>query len=143
MARPAPKYKAPKTRRYDPLITETATRQGVPPALVKAVIAAESAFNSQAVSRKGAQGLMQLMPATAASLGVRDAFEPDQNVAGGTSYLRAMIDRYGDLSRALAAYNAGPKAVDRYGGIPPYRETRAYVDRVLTYYRHYHGDFPR
>ena len=86
---------------------------------------------------------MQLMPATAASLGVNNAFEPAQNVAGGSAYLRKMIDRYGDLSRALAAYNAGPTAVDRYGGIPPYRETKAYVDRVLTYYRRYHGDFPR
>jgi soluble lytic murein transglycosylase-like protein len=122
---------------------ENALRQGIPPALVKAVIAAESAFDSRAVSRKGAQGLMQLMPATAASLGVADPFEPGQNVAGGTSYLKAMIDRYGDLSRAIAAYNAGPGAVDRYGGIPPYRETQAYVDRVLTYYRRYHGDFPR
>jgi soluble lytic murein transglycosylase-like protein len=64
-------------------------------------------------------------------------------VRGGTTYLRSMIDRYGDLARALAAYNAGPTAVDKYGGIPPYRETRAYVDRVLTYYRRYHGDFPR
>ncbi len=143
MARPIPKYKAPKTTRYDPLIHATAARTGVPPALVKAVIAAESAFNSRAVSVKGAQGLMQLMPATAASLGVRDAFVPEENVAGGTAYLREMIDRYGDISRALAAYNAGPTAVDRYGGIPPYRETRAYVERVLTYYRHYHGDFPR
>lgn len=143
MTPPIPKYKAPTTRLYDPLIHQAAARQGVPPALVKAVIAAESAFDSRAVSVAGAQGLMQLMPATAASLGVRDAFEPGQNVTGGTTYLRAMIDRYGDLSRALAAYNAGPTAVDRYGGIPPYRETRAYVERVLTYYRHYHGDFPR
>jgi hypothetical protein len=143
MTPPAPKYHAPKTRRYDPLIHQAAARQGVPPALVKAVIAAESAFDSRAVSVAGAQGLMQLMPATAASLGVLDAVEPGQNVTGGATYLRAMIDRYGDLSRALAAYNAGPSAVDRYGGIPPYRETRAYVERVLTYYRHYHGDFPR
>jgi soluble lytic murein transglycosylase len=74
---------------------------------------------------------------------VQDAFEPSQNVRGGTAYLREMLDRYGDLSRAVAAYNAGPAAVDRYGGIPPYPETRDYVDRVLTYYRHYHGDFPR
>ena len=143
MARPVPRSREPRTYVYDPIITETATRQGVPPALVKAVIAAESAFDSRAVSHKGAQGLMQLMPATAASLGVLDPFEPGQNVAGGTSYLKAMIVRYGDLSRALAAYNAGPGAVDRYGGIPPYRETQAYVERVLTYYRRYHGDFSR
>jgi len=101
-------------------------------------------FNAGAVSRKGAQGLMQLMPRTAASLGVEDALHAGDNVRGGTRYLRLMLDRYGDdLSRALAAYNAGPTAVDRYRGVPPYRETRAYVKRVLTYYRHYHGDFSR
>ena len=140
---PRRSYKAPSSRRYDPIIHTTARYHGVPPALVKAVIAAESAFDSQAVSRKGAQGLMQLMPATAASLGVHNAFEPEQNVHGGTAYLREMIERFGDLSRALAAYNAGPTAVDRYGGIPPYPETQAYVERVLTYYRRYHGDFGR
>jgi soluble lytic murein transglycosylase len=83
------------------------------------------------------------MPQTAAELGVDDPFLPSENVRGGTLYLRQMIDRYGDLERAVAAYNAGPAAVDRYGGIPPYQETRAYVRRVLTYYRHYHGDFGR
>jgi hypothetical protein len=143
LSAPVPKYREPRTRIYDPLIGETAALEGVPAALVKAVIAAESAFDSQAVSHKGAQGLMQLMPDTAARMGVDNPFEPAQNVRGGTTYLRAMIDRYGDLSRALAAYNAGPTAVDRYGGIPPYRETRDYVARVLTYYRRYHGDFPR
>ncbi len=136
-------YKEPKTRIYDDLIGQTARNRGLPPALVKAVIAAESAFDSQAVSHKGAQGLMQLMPATAVSMGVSNPFEPAQNVSGGARYLREMLDRYGDVARALAAYNAGPSAVDRYGGIPPYRETRDYVDRVLTYYRRYHGDFPR
>ncbi len=84
---------------------------------------------------------MQLMPQTAASLGVLDPLHPMENVRGGSVYLRRMLDRYGDLERALAAYNAGPDAVDRYGGVPPYRETQAYVRRVLTYYRHYHGDF--
>jgi soluble lytic murein transglycosylase-like protein len=135
------RYPAPRYAAFDELIHEAAIAFSVPPALVKAVIAAESAFNPRAVSRKGAQGLMQLMPQTAATLGVQDPMEPTQNVRGGTTYLRAMIDRYGDLSRALAAYNAGPSAVDHYGGIPPYRETRAYVERVLTYYRSYHGDF--
>ncbi|MEM7408655.1 MAG: lytic transglycosylase domain-containing protein [Myxococcota bacterium] len=143
LSRRVPKHRAPKSRKYDPLITSAAYHQGLPPALIKAVIAAESAFDSQAVSHAGAQGLMQLMPATAASLGVNNAFEPAQNVHGGSAYLRKMLDRYGDVSRALAAYNAGPTAVDRYGGIPPYRETKAYVERVLTYYRRYHGDFPR
>ena len=133
----------PDTRDYDLLIHATALETRVPPALVKAVIAAESAFDPEAVSRKGAQGLMQLMPQTAETLGVEDAFEPTQNVRGGASYLREMLDRYGDLSRAVAAYNAGPAAVDRYHGIPPYPETRDYVDRVLTYYRHYYGDFAR
>ena len=119
----------------------TAAENRVSPALVKAVIAAESSFDQLAVSAKGAQGLMQLMPATAAELGVTDAFSADQNVAGGARYLREMLDRYDDLGSAIAAYNAGPTAVDRYRGIPPYPETRDYVKRVLTYYRHYHGDF--
>lgn len=133
--------RAPQHRGYDVLIQLTAAEHRVPPALVKAVIAAESAFNEHAVSKKGAQGLMQLMPRTAAELGVTDAFSADQNVAGGTRYLREMLDRYGDVGRAIAAYNAGPTAVDRYRGIPPYPETRDYVKRVLTYYRDYHGDF--
>jgi soluble lytic murein transglycosylase-like protein len=136
--RPAPSYS-----RYDDLIGETAAAYRLPPALVKAVIAAESAFDPAAVSHRGARGLMQLMPETAASLGVEDPLEPEANVRGGAGYLRAMIDRYGDLTRALAAYNAGPSAVDRYGGVPPFRETRDYVDRVLTYYRAYHVDFAR
>ncbi len=135
--------RTPRVRSYDSLIFDTAQEQRVPPALVKAVIAAESHFNPQAVSPKGAQGLMQLMPATARDLGVRDPLEARDNVRGGARYLRRLMDRYGDLSRALAAYNAGPTAVDRYGGVPPYPETRQYVDRVLTYYRRYHGDFAR
>jgi soluble lytic murein transglycosylase len=134
---------APVHSRYDELIDETARVYRLPPALVKAVIAAESAFDPRAVSRRGAQGLMQLMPQTAALLGVDNPLEPEANVRGGTTYLRAMLDRYGDLTRALAAYNAGPTAVDRYGGVPPYRETQDYVDRVLTYYRSYHVDFAR
>ena len=113
------------------------------PALVKAVIAAESNFDPEAVSRKGARGLMQLMPATAERARRRGSVRADDNVRGGTRYLRSMLDRYGDLTRALAAYNAGPTAVDRYGGIPPYPETQDYVNRVLTYYRAYHGDFGR
>jgi len=135
--------RAPSYRGYDGLILLNARANDVPPALVKAVIAAESMFDSEAVSHAGAQGLMQLMPDTARSLGVEDAFRPDENVRGGTEYLRAMLDRYGDFSRALAAYNAGPRAVDRHQGVPPYRETRDYVRRVLTYYRHYDSDFGR
>jgi soluble lytic murein transglycosylase-like protein len=136
-------YPAPKRDDYDALIQTIAADYGIPPALVKAVIAAESAFNPLAVSRAGAQGLMQLMPSTAAAVGVSDSLVPEQNVRGGVTYLRLMIERYGDLSRALAAYNAGPAAVDRYGGIPPYRETKDYVARVLSYYRQYDGDITR
>ena len=100
-------------------------------------------FDPKAVSHKGAQGLMQLMPKTAEHLGVEDALEPEQNVEGGTRYLRAMLDRYRDVGHALAAYNAGPKAVDRYRGIPPYRETQAYVLRVLDYYHGYPPEVTR
>jgi soluble lytic murein transglycosylase-like protein len=134
---------APRHAGYDGLIGATAREQRVQPALVKAVIAAESNFDAAAVSRKGARGLMQLMPETAEQLGIADPLEPTDNVRGGTRYLRSMLDRYGDLSRAIAAYNAGPTAVDRYDGIPPYPETQDYVNRVLTYYRAYHGDFGR
>jgi soluble lytic murein transglycosylase-like protein len=139
----SPRTRVPQHWQYDGIIGRTAREQQVQPALVKAVIAAESNFDASAVSHKGAQGLMQLMPGTAAALGVGDPFQPIDNVRGGTAYLRQMLDRFGDVEHALAAYNAGPAAVDRFGGIPPYRETRAYVRRVLAYYRHYHGDFSR
>jgi soluble lytic murein transglycosylase-like protein len=100
--------------------------------LLASVVKAESGGNARAVSRTGARGLMQLMPGTAAGLGVNDSFEPAQNVQGGSAYLDALLTRYRDnLALALAAYNAGPAAVDRYRGIPPYRETRAYVARVI------------
>jgi soluble lytic murein transglycosylase len=135
--------KLPAQNAYDHVIVRAARNHRVEPALVKAVIAAESNFEAQAVSRVGAQGLMQLMPATSRTLGVRDPFHPTENVEGGTRYLREMLDRYGDLRRALAAYNAGPKAVDRYQGIPPYTETREYVYRVLNYYRGYDDEFRR
>ena len=128
---------------YDTVIMAAALTHGVPAALVKAVIAAESAFDARAVSPKGAMGLMQLMPATAADLGVREPFRAADNVHGGTRYLRTLHDRYGDWTRTLAAYNAGPTAVDRHRGVPPYRETREYVERVLSYYRRFHGDFAR
>jgi len=137
----APRRVAPSNVGYDGLILLNARAHDVPPALVKAVIAAESAFDAYAVSHAGAQGLMQLMPRTAAALGVKDPFQPEDNVSGGTRYLRQMIDRYGKWTHALAAYNAGPDAVDRYRGVPPYQETRDYVRRVLDYYRRYDGDF--
>jgi soluble lytic murein transglycosylase-like protein len=140
---PKPHVRVPRERDYDRLIVKIATRHRVEPALVKAVIATESNFKPDAVSRVGAQGLMQLMPATAASLGVERPFGVVENMDGGVRYLRLMLDRYGDLTRALAAYNAGPSAVDRYKGVPPYRETQAYVKRVLEYYRGYRREFER
>ena len=135
--------KLPVGDRYDKLILRSARNHRVEPALVKAVIAAESNFKATAVSRVGAQGLMQLMPKTAESLGVENPFHPADNVEGGTRYLRDMLDRYGDMKRALAAYNAGPDAVDRFRGIPPYPETVNYVSRVLDYYHGYHAEFRR
>jgi FAD/FMN-containing dehydrogenase len=113
-------------------IREAAARYGVEEGLIKAVIRVESGFNSRAVSPKGARGLMQLMPGTASMLGVRDSFDPRQNIDGGVRHLRGLIDRFGsDLKLALAAYNAGEQAVMNHRGIPPYRETRDYVTRIL------------
>ena len=114
------------------MIREAAQRHGVSEHLVAAVIRVESGFNARAVSRKGARGLMQLMPGTAAILGVRDSFDPGDNIDGGVRHLRSLMDRYGsNLPLALAAYNAGAGAVDSHGGIPPYPETQAYVERIL------------
>jgi soluble lytic murein transglycosylase-like protein len=105
------------------------------PDLVNSVIHAESGFNSHAVSPKGARGLMQLMPDTASQLGVNDAFDPQANVTGGSRYLRELLERYNfDLVKALAAYNAGPQRVEQYRGVPPFRETRAYVARIVHEY---------
>jgi len=132
-----------RVRTYDDLIERASRRHGVPAALVKAVIHAESAFNPRAVSPKGAMGLMQLMPGTAQEMGVVQPFHARQNVQGGTRYLRSLHDRYGSWTHTLAAYNAGPSAVDLYRGIPPFAETRQYVKRVLSYYRRYHGEFPQ
>jgi soluble lytic murein transglycosylase-like protein len=117
----------------DALVEQNAATWQVDPALLKAVIANESGFNANATSKVGAQGLMQLMPATAASLGVRDAYDPAQNVAGGARYLRGLLDRFGgDQRLAVAAYNAGPGAVAKYGDVPPYAETQSYVTNVLA-----------
>jgi soluble lytic murein transglycosylase-like protein len=127
----------PVSEALDRIVLQTAQKNHVDPALVRAVISTESNWNSSAVSSKGALGLMQLIPDTARQMGVGNAFDPAQNVDGGVRYLRMLLERYnGDLSKALAAYNAGPGAVDRFGGVPNFRETRAYVRKVTdTYYR--------
>ena len=123
---------------YDDLIAESGERHGVEPALIKAVMRAESGFKARAVSRKGARGLMQLMPRTARGLGVRNIYDPAQNIDGGAQHLRVLIDQFGlNLPRVLAAYNAGAARVDQYRGIPPYAETRSYVAAVLRHRRQY------
>jgi len=113
------------------LIEKYSQKNGLDTDLVKAVIQTESSFDSKAVSPAGAQGLMQLMPATAETLGVKDSFDPEQNIQGGTKYLRRLINQYDSVEKGLAAYNAGPEAVNKYGGVPPYQETQNYVRKVL------------
>jgi len=132
---PASTAKPTTPEELDRLVQKTAEKHRVDPRLVRAVIATESNWNAAALSRKGAQGLMQLIPTTAQQLGVADAFDPAQNVDGGVRYLSMMLDRYdGDVHKALAAYNAGPGAVDRSGGVPRIRETRNYVQKVTSAY---------
>lgn len=122
---------APKTTAFDALIAEHSSMHGVRPDLVHAVIQAESAFNPMARSPKGAMGLMQLMPATAVRFGVTDAYDPAQNIRAGVAYLKHLLERYSQNEElALAAYNAGPGAVEKYGAVPPYRETRDYVSKI-------------
>lgn len=131
--------------KIEQMIREVSARYRVDPALVRAVMQTESNWNSSAVSQKGALGLMQLWPKTAQQLGVNNAFDPKQNLDGGVRYLHMLLERYnGDLDRALAAYNAGPGAVDRAGGIPRYRETRNYVQKVTdSYFRPGSDRLPR
>ncbi len=122
----------------DALIEQYSAKNGLDSAFVKAVIKQESGFQPKVTSSCGAMGLMQLMPATANSLGVKDAYDPEQNIAGGTKYLKGLLDRFGgDKSLALAAYNAGPNAVAKYNGIPPYKETQNYVKNIMSMYQQY------
>ena len=124
----------------DALIEQYSAKNGLDSAFVKAVIKQESGFQPKVTSHCGAMGLMQLMPATASSLGVTDAYDPEQNIAGGTKYLKGLLDRFGgNKSLALAAYNAGPNAVAKYNGIPPYKETQNYVKNIMSMYQKYSG----
>jgi soluble lytic murein transglycosylase-like protein len=120
---------------YDSLIEERSEHHGADPRLVRAVVRVESNFDPAAVSRAGAMGLMQLMPLTARQYGTENPFDPKQNLDAGIRHLQSLLEKYDDLSFALAAYNAGGKAVERYGGVPPFRETQNYVRRVLEFYR--------
>ena len=126
------------SEKYDTLISDASERHGVSFPLLKAIIKAESDFDPHAVSKKGATGLMQIMPENFKPLGIRDPFDPWQNINAGARYFKQMYDRFkGKLALSLAAYNAGPTAVDRYKTIPPYEETEEYVRRVLKYYYNY------
>jgi len=129
---PPPVLNPPPATTLDEVVTAASNRNNVDPDLIMILIGTESAYNANAVSRKGAKGLMQLMPQTASRLGVQNPMDPVANIEGGTRYLRELLDRYGDdLGRALAAYNAGPERVEQYRGVPPYPETRNYVAKVM------------
>ncbi len=133
-------HRSVNNRRFDDIIADTSAKYGVDPRLVRAVVKAESDFDAHAVSRKGAQGLMQLMPETARLMGVRDIHDPEENIEGGIRKLSSLLKMFGwNLHLALAAYNAGESAVIKYGDVPPYSETRNYVKRVLYYYNRYKG----
>ena len=126
------------SNQFDPIISEASKKYGIEAPLIKAVIKAESDFDPNAISHKGARGLMQIMPMNYRLLNVENPFDPNQSIEGGARYLRDMLDRYkGSLHLSLAAYNAGPGAVDRHGGVHPYPETTEYIDRVMRYYQRY------
>jgi soluble lytic murein transglycosylase-like protein len=125
-------------KRYHHIVLEAAARYQVEPEIIKAIIMAESGFNPKAVSKVGARGLMQLMPRTAKFLGVKDSFKPDYNIDAGVRYFKQLLDQFdGKVKLALAAYNAGLNNVRKYGGIPPFKATQIYVDKVLKYYEAY------
>lgn len=132
--------KAGKPKSLDEIITEIAYKFDIEASLVKAIIRAESNCNPKAVSAKGAQGLMQLMPGTAKEFNVKRPFDPRENIIGGVKYIKGLLASYGDLRLALAAYNAGPGTVKKYAGIPPYRETINYVKKVIRYYKKFKKD---
>jgi soluble lytic murein transglycosylase len=133
--KPAQK-KLTTSKNYNSLIRKAASKYQVEPDLIKAVIKTESNGNYRAVSKKGAMGLMQLMPTTANDMSVSNPYNPEQNIEGGTKYLRLLLDKFnGDLTLALAAYNAGPKVVEKYGNVPPYSETKNYVKKVFSLYK--------
>jgi soluble lytic murein transglycosylase-like protein len=144
-AQGAPNAPAPvPPEEIDRLVSANAATWNVDPSLIKAIIANESGFNANATSNAGAQGLMQLMPGTASGLGVTDAYDPAQNVWGGTRYIRGLLDRFGgNTELAVAAYNAGPGAVEKYNGVPPYAETQNYVQNVLASFEKYRAEIPR
>ena len=128
-------------RDYGSIIEQASRRFDVEPSLIKAVIKAESDFDHNAISRKGAQGLMQLMPETADHMKVEDPFDPEENIFGGTRYLSLMLERFdNDMMLALAAYNAGPEKVEAHDGVPPFQETKTFIKRVLNYYHRYKNE---
>ena len=128
-------------RLYRAIILRVARRHKVDPTMVKAIIMAESSFNPRAISKSGALGLMQLMPKTAKSLGVNDAFDPENNINAGVLYFKTLLNEFrGDVELALAAYNAGSRKVKEYQGVPPFKATQAYIKKVFEYYRHYQNE---
>ena len=129
-----------KEKLFNSIIQDAADRYSIEPALIKAIIMVESGYNPTAISKKGAVGLMQLMPATALSLGVEDLFNPAHNINGGVKYFKKLLSGFnGDVTLALAAYNAGTTNVRKYQGIPPYKATLRYIDKVFKYYQYYQG----
>jgi hypothetical protein len=136
-------YMNKKEQLFHPIIIQVSSRHQVDPALVKAIIMAESGYNPKAISKRGAKGLMQLMPSTAEALGVEDIFNPKQNISGGVRYFKQLVNKFdGDIKLALAAYNAGSRNVRQYQGIPPFKSTQYYIKKVFRYYQLYKDKMP-